>query len=209
MMKKNKKTKKKTGASMGVKDADTMDMPVVDREKDAMNEGASMDMKNDGASFFLGGGLALAISKRRNSGAGGKARKDRKAANRSRRQKYGFGKKGRARMQADIQEKNATARLEKLGADDGTMGTKGSSPTISSVGNAAAGEVGNLGVSMSKYDNAQGSSMSGQSYDAKQAYNKNLSASARLHYLENNRADKKAKGTQHRSPIMRHMKGYK
>ncbi len=51
-----------------------------------------------------------------------------------------------------------------------------------------------------------GSSMSGENYDAKQAYNKNLSASARLHYLENNRADKKAKGGSHRSPIMKHMK---
>ena len=52
-----------------------------------------------------------------------------------------------------------------------------------------------------------GSSMSGEKYDAKQAYNKNLSASARLHYLENNRADKKAKGKGHRSPIMKHMRG--
>ena len=51
-----------------------------------------------------------------------------------------------------------------------------------------------------------GVSMSGENYDAKQAYNKDLSASARLHYLENNRADKKAKGGSHRSPIMKHMK---
>ena len=32
--------------------------------------------------------------------------------------------------------------------------------------------------------------MSGEKYDAKEAYNKNLSASARLHYLENERHDK-------------------
>ena len=51
-----------------------------------------------------------------------------------------------------------------------------------------------------------GVSMSGENYNAKQAYNKDLSASARLHYLENNRADKKAKGGSHRSPIMKHMK---
>lgn len=32
--------------------------------------------------------------------------------------------------------------------------------------------------------------MSGEKYDAKEAYNKNLTASARLHYLENERHDK-------------------
>tara|TARA_A100001201_G_scaffold10191_2_gene14585 strand:+ start:614 stop:2146 length:1533 start_codon:yes stop_codon:yes gene_type:complete len=55
--------------------------------------------------------------------------------------------------------------------------------------------------------NAYGSpmKMSGQSYDAKQAYNKNLSASARLHYLENNRADAKAKKGGH--AIHKHMGG--
>ena len=34
--------------------------------------------------------------------------------------------------------------------------------------------------------------MSGKAYDNKEAYNKNLSASARLHYLENERADDKS-----------------
>tara|TARA_R100000458_G_scaffold59906_1_gene72598 strand:- start:1463 stop:2758 length:1296 start_codon:yes stop_codon:yes gene_type:complete len=56
--------------------------------------------------------------------------------------------------------------------------------------------------------NAYGKSpmnMSGQSYDAKEAYNKNLSASARLHYLENNRADAKAK--KGGSSISKHMGG--
>jgi len=67
------------------------------------------------------------------------------------------------------------------------------------------------GASMMKKEGAsmmkkEGASMSGEKYDAKQAYNKNLSASARLHYLENNRADKKAKGGSHRSTIMKHMK---
>lgn len=60
-----------------------------------------------------------------------------------------------------------------------------------------------MGASMME---KKGASMSGENYDAKQAYNKDLSASARLHYLENNRADKKAKGGSHRSPIMKHMK---
>ena len=68
-----------------------------------------------------------------------------------------------------------------------------------------------MGGSMMKKEGAsmmkkEGASMSGEKYDAKQAYNKNLSASSRLHYLENNRADKKAKGGSHRSTIMKHMK---
>jgi len=37
--------------------------------------------------------------------------------------------------------------------------------------------------------NAKHSRKSDERYDANQAYNKNLTAKARLHYLENNRAD--------------------
>jgi len=48
-----------------------------------------------------------------------------------------------------------------------------------------------------------GSSMSGEKYDAKEAYNKNLKPSARLHYLENERHDKT-----HRHPILKHMKRF-
>lgn len=48
-----------------------------------------------------------------------------------------------------------------------------------------------------------GASMSGESYDAKQAYNKNLSSKARLHYLENNIADKKSS-----HPILKHMRKF-
>ena len=107
----------------GVKDADTKDMPVVDREKDAMKKGAAM-MKKKGASMM---------------------------------------------------KKKGASMMKKEGAS----------------------------MAMKK----DGSSMSGEKYDAKEAYNKNLSASARLHYLENNRADKKAKGKGHRSPIMKHMRG--
>ena len=46
-----------------------------------------------------------------------------------------------------------------------------------------------------------GMSMSGEKYDAKQAYNKNLTAKARLHYLENERHDKT-----HAHPILKHMR---
>ena len=42
----------------------------------------------------------------------------------------------------------------------------------------------------SMYGKKHGSSMAGEKYDAKEAYNKNLSPKARLHYLENERHDK-------------------
>ena len=44
--------------------------------------------------------------------------------------------------------------------------------------------------------------MSGEKYDAKEAYNKNLTASARLHYLENERHDKT-----HMQKVQPHKKG--
>jgi len=44
--------------------------------------------------------------------------------------------------------------------------------------------------------------MSGEKYDAKEAYNKNLTASARLHYLENERHDKT-----HMSKVQPHKRG--
>jgi len=45
--------KKMEAATKGVKDADTMDMPVADREKDAMNKnGAGMYGKKHGASMY-------------------------------------------------------------------------------------------------------------------------------------------------------------
>lgn len=51
--------------------------------------------------------------------------------------------------------------------------------------------------------NKMGSSMSGEKYDAKEAYNKDLSASSRLHYLENERHDKTGGHAIHK-----HMKGF-
>ena len=56
---------------------------------------------------------------------------------------------------------------------------------------------------MSMYGKKHGASMSGEKYDAKQAYNKGLTASARLHYLENERHDKT-----HAHPILKHMKKF-
>ena len=55
----------------------------------------------------------------------------------------------------------------------------------------------------SMYNKKMGSSMNGEKYDAKEAYNKDLSASSRLHYLENERHDKTSG-----HPIHKHMKGF-
>lgn len=55
----------------------------------------------------------------------------------------------------------------------------------------------------SMYNKKHGSSMSGEKYDAKEAYNKDLSASSRLHYLENERHDKTSGHAIHK-----HMKGF-
>lgn len=55
----------------------------------------------------------------------------------------------------------------------------------------------------SMYGKKHGSSISGEKYDAKEAYNKNLSASSRLHYLENERHDKTGGHSIHK-----HMKGF-
>ena len=147
-----KKAKKEAGkagvgakAAKGVKDADTKDMPVVDREKDAMNK--------DGASVRIFG-----IGKKTQG-------QERRGQKRAKKRKYGKGESGKAKEAAAISREFAEGQMDMMG-----------------------------------------SSMSGEKYDAKQAYNKNLSASARLHYLENNRADKKAKGKGHRSPIMKHMR---
>lgn len=48
-------------------------------------------------------------------------------------------------------------------------------------------------VSDEKLEMASPANMSGRSYDAKEAYNKNLTPKARLHYLENERHDAVAK----------------
>ena len=41
-------------------------------------------------------------------------------------------------------------------------------------------------------------------YDAKEAYNKDLTASARLHYLENDRHDHESPANSHCSPMHKH-----
>lgn len=163
--------------SKGVKDADTEDMPVVNREKNAMNiNGASKKFEN--------------------KTAGGK----RRALKRAKKRKYGKGESGKAKEAAVVAREFAEGNLDMMGSS--MYGKKkGASMAMNKKGASMKKE--GMSMAMKK----DGSSMSGEKYDAKQAYNKNLSASARLHYLENNRADKKAKGKGHRSPIMKHMRG--
>lgn len=98
------------------------------------------------------------------------AKRARKAEKRRDKKQYGKGEEGRrAKMEAlakDAAKKKATRAAERA---------------ISSVESTE-------GASM--YGKKHGSSMSGEKYDAKEAYNKNLSPKARLHYLENERHDK-------------------
>jgi hypothetical protein len=156
-----------------------------------------MKKDNDGAS-----------RKFENKTAGGK----RRALKRAKKRKYGGGESGKAKAAAAISREFAEGQLEMMGASKKKpKGIKDADtkymPVIDREKDAmkkGAAMMKKKGASMSK---KYGSSMSGESYDAKEAYNKNLSASARLHYLENNRADKKAKGKGHRSPIMKHMRG--
>ena len=104
-------------STRGVKDADTKDMPIVDRERDAMNV--------DGAGMY---------GVRKNSPHG-----------------------------------SSMAHGKKYGASIGGLKAK---IAANKAAKAAA---------------KAGASMSGEKYDAKMAYNKNLSPKARLHYLENER----------------------
>ena len=57
--------------------------------------------------------------------------------------------------------------------------------------------LGRMSMGPNKYDNAHnigGPSMSGEKYDMKEAYNKNMSKSARFNYLKNAMHDNKGKG---------------
>ena len=98
------------------------------------------------------------------------AKRARKAEKRRDKKQYGKGEAGRrAKMEAlakDAAKKKAARAAQRA---------------ISSVESTE-------GASM--YGKKHGSSMSGEKYDAKEAYNKNLSPKARLHYLENERHDK-------------------
>ena len=172
MKKRAKKGAKGAKATKGVKDADTEDMPVVDREKDAMNK--------DGASATAG--------------------QKRRSLKRAKKRKYGKGESGKAKEAAEISREFAEGQMDMMGSS--MYGKKKGASMMKKKGASMMKKEG-MSMAMKK----DGSSMSGEKYDAKQAYNKNLSASARLHYLENNRADKKAKGKGHRSPIMKHMRG--
>lgn len=81
------KTKKPSKATKGVKDADTEDMPVVNREKDAMN-------KEDGASATRG--------------------QERRRKKRAFKRKYGKGEAGKAKAASELGAKNAKESMDMM-----------------------------------------------------------------------------------------------
>lgn len=101
------------------------------------------------------------------------AKRARKAEKKRDKKQYGKGEEGRrAKMAAQAKEaakkKAARAATRAISSVDTDTSTEGAS----------------------MYGKKHGSSMAGEKYDAKEAYNKNLSPKARLHYLENERHDK-------------------
>lgn len=114
------------------------------------------------------------------------AKKARKAEKRRDKKQYGKGEAGRRAKMAAIAKDAAKKKAERAQAR-----------AISSVDTDTSTE----GASM--YGKKHGSSMAGEKYDAKEAYNKNLTASARLHYLENERHDKTS-----RPAIHKHMRNF-
>ena len=122
-------------------------------------------------------------------------RKKRKTAEKMDRKKYGRGKSGKAAKAADVAKQAALAKLKRIG-DQGknTDNTKVKDadtmdmPIADRERSTVYQDKETMGMSM--YGKKHGSSMSGEKYDAKQAYNKSLSPKARLHYLENERHDK-------------------
>ena len=185
---------KKDGASMNV----PVDLKVNG------NPVGNEEQNNDGASGPLGMLTMFGAIKKRNQGKDGEDLRNRKAKKRSDRKKYGWGKKGAAAKKAAIAKKAAEASLAKLGADDGSTGTDGKGPTISSVGDKA---VGDLGASMNntnmsvpakkimsiqkmsqgtrpKYDNVQGSSMYEKNKMGASMYRKNMDGSSMNAYQD-------------------------
>ena len=150
-------------STRGVKDPDTKDMPIVDRERDAMNvDGAGM---------------------------------------------YGNGKKHGSSMYkkhgSSMYKKYGSSMYKKYGSSMAHGKKHGSSMAHGNKAGALAGELRAKIAANKAARKAEkaGASMSGEKYDAKMAYNKNLSSKARLHYLENERHDKT-----HAHPILKHMR---
>ena len=105
-----------------------------------------------------------------------KAKRTRKGEEKADRKKYGRGEEGRKNKMEAIAKEAAKRKMERAGDRISSQ----TAPT-----------------------EEKGPSMSGEKYDAKEAYNKDLSASSRLHYLENERHDKTSGHAIHK-----HMKGF-
>ena len=123
-----------------------------------------------------------------------KAKKIRKGEEKADRKKYGRGEDGRKNKMEAIAKEAANRKMNRAEERISSQ----TAPT----GDGASMSCGKpMGGSM--YGKKHGSSMSGEKYDAREAYNKNLSASSRLHYLENERHDRTSG-----HPIHKHMKGF-
>ena len=198
----SKINKKSTSASLS---GASMNVPV--DVKVNGNPVGNEEQNNDGASFIqnlLPAAGILSALKKRNQGKSGEDLRNRKAKKRADRKKYGWGKKGAAAKKAAITKKAADVKLAALGADDGSTGTDGKGPTISSVGDKAVGDLGasmnNINMSVPakkimsiqkmsqgtrpKYDNVQGSSMYEKNKMGASMYRKNMDGSSMNAYQD-------------------------
>lgn len=187
------KNKKAAGAvkkmAKGVKDADTKDMPVIDREKDAMNK--------DGASKAF-----------KDKTRGGQ----RRALKRANKRKYGKGEAGKAKKAAEIAKEAALGDMEMMGVS--MYGKKhGSSMYGKKHGSSMYGK--KHGSSMNAYQDKE-ASMDDYSHEKKlkadgryeAAHGKMANAKNDFNHAHALKKDAKhdAKG---RHSIMKHMRGFK
>lgn len=137
-------------------------------------------------------------------------RRARRGKERAEKRMYGRNKKKRAANKAAAMENRARQAqiraTEELITEDyaggASMNAKQHKKNLMKYNPVVDKSKGMGGAGMG-YGKKHGGSMSGEKYDAKEAYNKNLSPKARLHYLENERHDKT-----HRHPILKHMRKY-
>jgi len=174
-----------------------------------------METTEDGASLFGKKAKARRKARREKRAERREDRQERRQQRRAKRHKrrtdrrmFGRGKKGAA-AKAEFQAENkAIADVTAQGAQDlsnnAALPGNGGGESYD-FGSGSTQQAVSFGSSMHK---RHGASMSGQAYDAKQAYNKNLSPKARLHYLENNRADAKSKSKGYAHPILKHMRKF-
>lgn len=173
------KTKKPSKATKGVKDADTEDMPVVNREKDAMN-------KEDGA-----------------SGAGSKRRQ----AKRAKKRKYGKGQSGKNKEAAIIGRDFARGQMDMMAdiAGASMYGKKHGSSMYGKKHGASMDAYQDKEASMDDYSHEKKLKADGRYEAAKGKMSNARNDFDHAHALKKD-AKHDAKG---RHSIMKHMKGFK